>query len=106
EVAAGVQDDKTTRPIGRLDHAGLKAGLADGRRLLVAGDAEDRNRRAQDLRTDRAKISGTVEDLGQHLARHPQDLQEFVVPFLRGDVEEQRARSVRGIRCMYLATGE
>ena len=38
-VAAGVEQREAAGAVGRFHHAGLEAGLADGRRLLVAGDA-------------------------------------------------------------------
>src|SRR3546814_1160419 len=41
QLAAGVEEGKAAGAVGRLHHAGLEAGLADGGRLLIAGDAAD-----------------------------------------------------------------
>ena len=45
--AAGVEQRKAAGAIGRFHHAGLEAGLADGRGLLVARHTANRNGRAQ-----------------------------------------------------------
>ena len=49
-AVAGVEQREAAGAIGRLHHAGRETALPDGRRLLVAGDAEDGDRRR---RTDR-----------------------------------------------------
>ena len=48
---AGVEQREAAGAVGRFHHAGLEAALPDGRGLLVAGDAEDADRRR---RTDPA----------------------------------------------------
>jgi hypothetical protein len=58
---------------------GLEAGLADGRRLLVAGDAEDRDR-APNRRVGLAEIAGAILDLGQHRGGNAQDVEQLLVP--------------------------
>ena len=45
--AANIEQRKTAGAIGRFHHAGLETALADGRSLLIAGNASDRNRRAE-----------------------------------------------------------
>ena len=53
---AGVQQGEAAGAIGRFHHARPEAGLADGRRLLVAGDAADRDGAAeQDARWCRTR---------------------------------------------------
>ena len=40
-----LSSDEAAGAVGRLHHAGREAALPDRRRLLVAGDAEDADRR-------------------------------------------------------------
>ncbi len=54
---AGVHQEEGTGPVGRLGRSRLEAGLAEGRRLLVAGAARDRDR--------------STEQVGVRLARGP-----------------------------------
>jgi hypothetical protein len=46
-MAAQMHQHEAARAVGILDHARLMAGLAEGRGLLVAGDAGHRDRRAE-----------------------------------------------------------
>ena len=55
--------------------------------LLVAGDAGDGNRATEEIGSAFAERRGGVLHLRQHRARHPQHLQEFVVPFAGVNVE-------------------
>ena len=103
---AGVEQREAAGAVGRLDHAGLEAGLADGRGLLVAGDAGDCDRTAKQARVAVTEFGGGVLHLGQHRARHAQQLQEFVVPLAGVDVEQQRARGVGGVGGVHLAAGQ
>ena len=80
---AGVEQREAAGAVGRLDHARREAGLADGGGLLVAGDAGDRDRAAEQARIAVAEFGGGVLHLGQHRARHAQQLQQFVVPLRR-----------------------
>ena len=84
----------------------LEAGLADGRRLLVAGDAEDRDFRAEDRRIGDAEIGGAVLHLRQHRGGNAQDVEQFFVPLVVGDVVHQRARGVGRVGDEALAAGQ
>ena len=46
DLRAGVEDEEVARAVGVLRLAGAERGLAEGRRLLVAEDARDRDARA------------------------------------------------------------
>ena len=47
-LGARVENREAAGAVGGLHHAGREAGLADGGRLLVAGDAQDRQGGAED----------------------------------------------------------
>jgi hypothetical protein len=53
ELLAGVHQHEAAGAVGVLGQPGLEAGLAEQRALLVAGDAGDRDRRAE----QRASVS-------------------------------------------------
>ena len=78
---AGVEHGEAAGAVGGLEHAGREAGLADGGRLLVAGDAEDRHRRGRRGRRARSpKSAARVADLGQHRHRHVEERADVRVP--------------------------
>ena len=52
------------------------------------------------------KWCGGVLYLGQHRARHAQELQQFIVPLAGVDVEQQRARGVGGVGGVDAASGQ
>ena len=58
----GIEQREAAGAVGRFHHAGLEAGLADGRRLLVAGDAanRDRARRRAPARSCRNRAAQSV----------------------------------------------
>ena len=65
---AGVEQRKAAGAVGRFDHARREAGLADGGGLLVAGDARDRDRAAEQIRAslspklaEESFTSGSIE---------------------------------------------
>ena len=103
---AGVEQCKAAGAVGRLDHAGRETGLTDGRGLLVAGNACDRDAAAEQFSDAVAEMVRRVLHFGEHRARHAQDLQQLVVPFAGVDVEQQRARGVGGVCGVRLAAGE
>ncbi len=103
ELVAGVEHGEAAGAVGRLDHARREAGLADGGRLLVAGDAADRDRGAEDAPVGLAELCGRIHDLRQHRPRHAEHAQKVVVPGVPANVEHQRARGVRRVRHVPLA---
>ncbi|OIQ78337.1 hypothetical protein GALL_399530 [mine drainage metagenome] len=106
DLAAGVHQHEAAGAVGVLDHARLPAGLAEGRRLLVAGDAGDGHGLAQPLGLAVAIDLAARTDLGQELARHVEQAQQFLVPLARVQVEEQGARSVGDVGDMAASAGE
>ena len=69
--AAGVQEREAAGAVGRLDHAGLDAGLAHGRGLLVARHAQHRHRRAEDVGRGDAELAEQSTTLGSSDAGTP-----------------------------------
>ena len=69
-LSAGVQDGEAARAVCGFHHAWLETGLPHRRRLLVAGDPTDGDRRAEQRRLGRTEIAGAVAHLRQHRSRH------------------------------------
>ena len=103
---AGIDEREATGAVGRLDHAGREAGLADGGGLLVAGDAEDGDGCAEDRGFGHSVLSIAVAYLGQDGARHVEEREEIVVEGTLGEVIEQRARGVGGVGGVHFAACE
>jgi len=93
-VAAGIGDHKAAGAIGRLDHAGLETRLAEGRRLLIAGNPTDRYGHAEMLFRRQPEIALAVAHLRQHLARNPEPVEQPRVPCAGADVEQLGAGGV------------
>ena len=85
-VAPVFMQHEAAGAVGVLGHAGLEAGLAEERGLLVAGDAGDRDRRAEQTRLGLAIDLARRAHLRQHRARHAEELQQLVVPSPAVDV--------------------
>ena len=80
-LAPGVEQGEAAGAVGRLHHAGREAALPDGGRLLVAGDAEDADRPAEQVRHGRAEVGGAVAHLAAAARRGtPKSSQQLVVP--------------------------
>ena len=69
---------------------------AEGGRLLVAGDAGDAQRRAEQVRIGLAELAARRHHIGQDRPRNVEKIQQLRVPLQRVDVEQQRARGVDG----------
>ena len=92
--------------VGRFDHAGPKAALADQRRLLVAGDPGDRDRRAEQLGCRLAEIGGGVASLGQQRPRNVEPGEQLRIPFEAVQVEQHRARCVGDVGLVPRTAGQ
>jgi hypothetical protein len=68
--------------------------MPDQRRLLVSGHAGNGQASARQPGRDTDEIGCRVEYLGQHRTRDAQAFEQFLVPALRVDVEQHRARGV------------
>ena len=77
---AGIENDETAGAIGRFDHPRLKTGLADQGRLLVAGDAADRDGCPEKSRVSAAEIGRTVLYFGQQGGWNIQQAREVPCP--------------------------
>jgi hypothetical protein len=105
-AVGGVHEHEAAGAVGVLGHAAGVAGLAEQRRLLVASNAGDLDsvepRRAAHFAVHLARGA----NLGQHRPRHAEAFEQLIIPFAGADVQEQRPRSVRGVREMEPAGGE
>ena len=106
-VRAGLEQDERARAIGVLRHPDLRAGLAEQRGLLVAGDSAHRRADA------RKRVRGAVRDGSARIAdlrkvgqRHPEQLPHLLAPSPALDVEQQRARGVGGVGDVIAAAGQ
>ena len=107
-MLAGVEQREAAGAVGRLDHAGLEAGLADGGGLLVAGHAE---RSAPARRGGPAVVTpnspAQSHDLGQQrrAARRAGSSRSSSQAAV-ADVEQQGAAGVGGVGGVHLAAGQ
>ncbi len=95
-VRPRVEEEKAARAVRVLREARPVAGLPEEGRLLVAGDARDRDGNAAEGR--RRGDAGGGHDAGQDLSRDVEKAQQLVVPGARVDVVEQRAARIRWVR--------
>ncbi len=105
-LGAGIEEREAPGAVSSLDHAGLGATLPHGCGLLVAGEPENADRAAQQIRHRRSEVVGTIADLREQRCRHAEQLTQVQVPFSAADVEEQRARRIGRIARMGLAAGQ
>ena len=106
--APTLSSTKLPVPYVFLAMPGSNAGLAEQRRLLVAGDAADRDAGAAP-RTDprsRRSVRSTARPSAGRRPGHVQQLAQLVVPRQLADVEQHRAAGVGGIGGVDLAAGE
>ena len=104
---ADVEQHEAARAVGVLGHARLEAGLAEQRRLLVTGDAADRDprRRTEPIGGD-AHPPARCGDRREAVDRHVQQIAELLVPAQAADVEQHRATGVGGVGGEDLPAGE
>src|SRR6185312_16256006 len=87
-------------------HAGRKTTLPDCGGLLIAGNAQDRNRSTEQISTRFAECARAIAHIREHPTRHSKQPAEVVVPLAFADIEQQRTRRVGGVRQMNGAAGE
>ena len=103
---AGIGEHEAAGAVGRLEHAGPEARLPVSRRLLIAGDAPDRDRRAEMLTLRLAEIALAVAHLRQHGARHAEPLEQSLVPLPGPDVVELGAGGIGRVGGVQPAAGQ
>ena len=103
---SGVEQRKAAGAVSRFDHARRETGLTDQRRLLIAGNAANRNGRAEQIRIGHAKLRRRIQNFRKHRSRHAEKFQEFVVPASTVNVEQQRARRIGRVGGVDLAAGQ
>ncbi len=104
--AARIHQEETARAVGILGHAGRKASLAEGGRLLVAGHRRDGHGAAEPLVARAAVDLARPADLRQHGPGHAEDPQQFVVPIQGVNIVEQRAAGVAVVGHVDAAAGQ
>ena len=90
-----VQQHEAARAVGALGLPCPEAGLAEQGRMLVAEVAGDRH--AVELPAARAVDLGRAADLGEHLARDPELVEDRLVPRARREVHQHRPGRVRHV---------
>ena len=105
---AGVHQHERAGAVGALGVAGGEAGLAEQRRLLIAGDARDRDAVGQPGHAARLAVAlRRAAHLGQHRARHAEQRRTARrAPVERVQIEQQRARRVRHVGDVRRAAGQ
>ena len=95
-VLAGSDEHERARAEGRL-----RVAVRVQRRLLVAGERRDGQRRAEQpaLAEDRRRRM----HIRQQRTRHCEELEQLVAPVERREVEQHRARRVRDVRRVHVA---
>ena len=104
-LIAGVQQGKTARAIGGFQHAGGKASLPHGGRLLIARHAKDRDFAAKQISAGHAEVGGRIAHLRQHIHGHSHQRADIGVPLPRFDVVKHGPRGVGGVGGMDAAPG-
>ncbi len=98
----GVEEDEAPRPVRVLGHAGVLAGLAEQRRLLVARDPGHRDVATEDAGAAVYMCRGNR--FGQAGRIDPEQATQLGIPAQPADVEQHRPRGVRVVGDV--ATGE
>ena len=104
--AAGVHQQEAAGAVGVLGHAGREAGLAEQGALLVAGDAADQHRRAQQRGAALAVMGAGRQDPGHQRSRDVQQRQQLGVPLVAMHVEQHGARGVGDVGGMQRPFGQ
>ena len=95
ERRAGVGEDERTRAVGALGVAGVEAGLPEERRLLVAGEARDRQLEPGERRRVGGRDLAPVGDqVGQGVAGYAEEAAQLVGPVAGRQVHQQGPRGV------------
>ena len=103
-LGADVHQQERARAERALGVAGLGAVLAEQRRLLIAGDAGDRDAVGQAGHALRlAEPARRRADLGQQRRRHAEQRAQLGLEAPRAEVEQQRARRVGDVGDVRLA---
>ena len=103
---ARVHQQEAPGAVGVLQHAGLRAQLAEQRGLLVTGNAGNGNGHLGEAGGGFAIHLAGAFHLRQHGARHAEELEQLVVPVQCVDVVEHRAAGVAGVGHVHLAARE
>ena len=80
---AGILQQKTSRAVSVFAHPRLETRLAEQRRLLIAGDARDREGPARQGACHFAEQAARRQHIRQHRARHVKQSQHLLIPIGR-----------------------
>ena len=94
---ADIHQHEATGSVGVFCHADLSAVLAEQGRLLISGDACDRNRGTEELGIGfRVELTGHA-DFGQDRFRDVQQFEQFRIPFQRTEIHQHGSTRVARI---------
>src|SRR6185437_15678828 len=94
----GVKQEEGAGSVRAFPFAGVEAALAKESRLLIAGDAADRNAVGEEIEAaGGSEIGGTRPHFGEQVARNLEISKQLVVPLHRVDIEEEGAAGVAGV---------
>ena len=102
----GIHQQKAPGAISVLGLTDRKAGLAERGRLLVSGHSGQGHGRPKNLRLEITDHLGRLHHLRQHRPRDVENLQQFVIPFQRVNIQQQRSAGVADIGDMATAAGQ
>src|SRR6185295_6172878 len=103
---AGVEQQEAAGAVGRLGHARREAGLAEQRRLLVARDPGDRERRVEQPRCRRAIDPAVLVNLRQDRIGHAEQCAQLGVPAVGANREQRGAAGVGDVGGVDRAAGQ
>ncbi len=96
-MRAGIHQEKAAGAVGVFRHARGEARLPEGRGLLVARDARNRDRPAEQRGVGLPKEAGRRQHLRQQGTGHIEGAQQVIVPLAGMDIEQHRAAGIRDI---------
>ncbi len=106
ERRAGVGEDEGAGAVGALGVPGVEAGLAEQRRLLVTGQARDRQLEAAERRgVGGADLAPVGDQLRQGVTGYAEERAQLVGPLPGREVHQQRAAGVGDVGDVPGATG-
>src|SRR6185437_12104095 len=105
-LVAGVEQEKRAGAVGVLRLSRSAASLTEQRRLLIAGNASDGNRLAEERRQRLAEIASRRPNLRKDLDRYVEQVAELLAPSQSRDVEQKSAGRVCRISRVHLPASE
>ena len=93
-MLSGIEQQKRAGAVRVLRLSRLPASLAEQRRLLIAGDAGDGQRRAEMVGRRRAEVAAGIPHFGKRSLRDAEQLEQIPVPRSLADVIQHGTRRI------------